>query len=54
MKQMKEMKKRFTNNFNEQAKLLNPYVDFFILMFGVVLKNLNVVLKQLKNLINLI
>ena len=40
-------------DFNEQAKLLDPYVDFFILMYGVVLKNLDAGLKQLKNLINL-
>ena len=32
-------------NFNSQAKALNPYIDFFTLMFGVVLKRLNVGLK---------
>ena len=29
-------------NFHSQAKMLNPYVDFFTLMFGAVLKRLNV------------
>jgi homocysteine S-methyltransferase len=41
-----------TKTFNEQAKLLNDYVDFFILMCGAVSKNLNVELKQSKNLKN--
>ena len=30
-----------TKDFKEQAGILNPYVDFFILMFGAVLRNLN-------------
>ena len=42
-----------TKTFNEQAKLLNRLMlIFFILMCGAVLKNLNVELKQSKNLKN--
>ena len=43
---LRDEEEEIKNNFNEQAKILNPYVDFFILMYLVVLKNLNVVSKQ--------
>ena len=31
-----------TKNFKEQAKILNPYIDFFILTYGAVLRNSSV------------
>ena len=43
-----------TKDFNEQAKLLNEYVDFYYFDVGAVLESLDVVLMQLKNSKNLI